>query len=162
MNSIINYISDIFKALKTLLKGMQITGYYISHARKEIITQQYPENRETLKMFDRFRGLVTMSHNENNEHKCTGCSACELACPNGSIEIISDRVEDPETGKKKKIIDKHIYHLSMCTFCNMCIMSCPTEAIVMSQEFEHAVYDRTQLTKVLNNPDSKLMKGVEE
>ena len=40
-----DYISDIFNAIKSLLKGMRRTGYYFTH-HKEIITQQYPDNRE--------------------------------------------------------------------------------------------------------------------
>ncbi len=158
MKAIVKYIISIISALRTLIKGMAITGHYISHP-KEIITQQYPENRETLKMFDMFRGEVVLTHNEDNEHMCTGCSACEVVCPNGTIEIISKRIEMPD-GKKKKVIDKFVYHLSMCTFCNLCILSCPTDAIKMSQDFEHAVFDRSQLTKVLNKPGSKLMEGV--
>jgi len=102
-----------------------------------------------------------MPHDENNEHRCTGCSACEIACPNGTIEIIWDRKENEE-GKKKKLIDKFVYHLQMCTMCGLCIPACPTDAIIMSQDFEHAVFDRSELTKVLNKPGSKLMKGVEE
>lgn len=158
--SIIKYFKEIFQGVGTLLKGMKVTGYYITHARKEIITQQYPENRETLVLPERFRGEVTLLHDENNEHKCTGCSVCEIACPNGSIEIIWDRIVNEE-GKKKKTLDKFVYHLSMCTMCNLCIISCPTDAIVMSNNFEHAVFDRSQLTKTLNKPGSKLMKGVE-
>ena len=157
--SIKQYFTDIFKAVKSLLTGMSVTGHYLTHP-KEIITQQYPENRDTLKMFDRFRGEVVLIHDENNEHKCTGCSACELACPNGSIEIISGKEIDPETGKPKKIIDTFVYHLQMCTFCNLCILSCPTDAIKMSQSFEHSVFDRSELTKVLNKPGSKIMAGV--
>ncbi len=157
-----SYFSDIYNGVASLLSGMKVTGYYFIHARSEIITQQYPENRDTLEMFDRYRGQVSMPHNENNEHRCTGCSACEIACPNGSIEILSMNIKDPETGKKKKIIDKHIYHLSMCTMCNLCIVACPTDAIVMSDEFESAVYDRSELTKVLNKPGSSLMEGVKE
>lgn len=157
MGAVFNYIKQIFQGLGTLVKGMAITGHYISHP-KEIITQQYPENRETLKMFDMFRGEVVLTHNEDNDHRCTGCSACEVACPNGTIEIISKRIE--VDGKKKKVIDKFVYHLSMCTFCNLCILSCPTDAIKMSQDFEHAVFDRSELTKVLNKPGSKLMEGV--
>jgi NADH-quinone oxidoreductase subunit I len=161
MKQIRDYIGSIFAALKTLITGMKVTGYYFFHARKEIITQQYPENRDTLKMFGRFRGEVIMPHNENNEHRCTGCSACEIACPNGTIEIISDRKINEE-GKKKKVIDQFIYHLQMCTMCGLCIPACPTDAIIMGQDFEHAVFDRGDLTKVLNKPGSTLMKGVEE
>lgn len=157
MGAVIKYIKQIFQGLGTLVKGMAITGHYISHP-KEIITQQYPENRETLKMFDMFRGEVVLTHNEDNDHRCTGCSVCEVVCPNGSIEIISKRIE--VDGKKKKVIDKFVYHLSMCTFCNLCILACPTDAIKMSQDFEHAVFDRSKLTKVLNKPGSKLMEGV--
>ena len=158
MRAIATYFAEIFKGLRSLMKGMSVTGYYFSHP-KEIITQQYPENRDTLQMFDRFRGEVVLTHDENNEHRCTGCSACEIACPNGTIEIIS-KFEINEEGKKKKAIDQFVYHLSMCTFCNLCILSCPTDAIKMSQDFEHAVFDRSQLTKVLNKPGSKLMEGV--
>ena len=109
-------------------------------------------------MMDRFKGEVVMPHNENNEHKCTGCGICELNCPNGSIEIITDTIET-EDGKKKKIIDKHIYRLGMCTFCGLCVKTCPSNALEFSQEFEHAVFDRSKLVKVLNKPGSKLMKG---
>ena len=161
MKAIINYIKTIINALKSLFTGMKVTGYYISHAKKEIITQQYPENRDTLQMFDRFRGEVIMPHDENNEHRCTGCSACEVACPNGTIEIIWDRIENEE-GKKKKTLDKFIYHLQMCTMCGLCIPACPTDAIIMGHDFEHAVFDRSELTKVLNKPGSKLAKGVED
>ena len=157
-----SYFSDIYNGIKTLLTGMSITGKYFLHSRKGAITQQYPDNRDTLKMFERFRGEVVMPHDENNEHRCTGCQKCELACPNGSIEIIWDRQIDPETGKKKKIIDKHIYHLGMCTMCSLCIEACPTDAIKWAQNFENSVYDRTYLTRVLNKPGSKLMPGVED
>jgi NADH-quinone oxidoreductase subunit I len=160
MNAVVKYFAGIAHGIKTLLTGMKVTGYYFTHARKEIITQQYPENRDELKMFERFRGIVTMPHDENNEHTCTGCSACEIACPNGSIEILWERVEDPETGKKKKIIDKHVYHYSLCTLCNLCIEACPTDAIVMDQTFEHAVFDRKELTMVLNKPGSKVRADV--
>lgn len=140
---------------------MRRTGYYFTH-HKEIVTKQYPESKKDMFVGERFRGEVIMIHNENNEHGCTGCSACEIACPNGSIRIISKFEIDPETNKKTKVIDQHIYHLGMCTFCNLCILSCPTDTIIMSNEFEHSTEDRKPLTKVLNKPGSKIMKGVEE
>ena len=154
-----NYISDIFNATKSLLKGMKRTGYYFVRP-KEIITQQYPDNRPTLKMADRFRGEVIMPHDEANEHACTGCTACELACPNATIKIITKFDVTPE-GKKKKALDTFVYHLELCTMCGLCVEACPTAAITMGQNFEHSVFDRTKLLKTLNQPGSKLKAGVE-
>ena len=157
MKSIIKYLKDVVGAVIALLKGMKVTGYYFVHPR-QIVTQQYPENRATLKMFDRFKGEVVMPHDEKNEHKCTACGICEISCPNGSIEIISQMKENEE-GKKRKVLVKHIYHLVMCTFCNLCVKNCPSKAIIMDQTFEHAVFNRAHLTKVLNKPGSVLSKG---
>ena len=126
MKSTINYIAEIFRAIWSLLTGMKVTAKYFFTPWNNV-TQQYPENRDTLVMFDRFRGEVIMPHNENNEHKCTGCGICEINCPNGSIEIISKSIVNEE-GKKKRIIDQHIYHLAMCTFCNLCVKTCPLSA----------------------------------
>ncbi len=154
-----NYIKEIFGAVKSLLVGMRRTGYYFTH-HKEIITQQYPDNKDELHLPERFKGEVVMPHDENNEHRCTGCTACELACPNGTIKVITKFDMTPE-GKKKKAIDKLVYHLELCTMCNLCVIACPSDAIVMAQTFEHSVFDRNQLTKVLNNPGSKIMDGVE-
>lgn len=156
---IVNYIKDIFGALKSLFVGLNRTLFYFTH-HKQIITEQYPDNRDTMKLADRFKGEVVMPHDENNEHRCTGCTACELACPNGTIKVVTKFDITPE-GKKKKAIDKLVYHLELCTMCNLCITACPSDAIVMAQTFEHSVFDRSQLTKVLNNEGSKIMEGVE-
>ena len=104
------YFGTIYKSIKSLLVGMKVTGYYFTHL-DEIKTEEYPDNRATLKMFDRFRGEVVMPHDENNEHRCTGCQACEIACPNGTIKIITKQ-EILEDGKKKKRIDAFVYHLT--------------------------------------------------
>jgi NADH-quinone oxidoreductase subunit I len=156
---IVDYLKDVFGTLKSLATGMKRTGYYFTH-HKEIITQQYPDNRDTLVLPERFRGEVVMPHNESNEHRCTGCTACELACPNGTIKVVTKFDITPE-GKKKKAIDKLVYHLELCTMCNLCIQACPSDAIKMAQTFEHSVFNRADLTKVLNKPGSKIMEGVE-
>jgi len=158
MKSFIGYFKSIFDGLITLMKGLGVTGKYFFKPGTTW-TQQYPNNRKDLKMFDMFKGEVIMPHNDNNEHKCTGCGICEINCPNGSIEVISASIVNEE-GKKQRIIDKHIYHLGMCTFCGLCVKTCPSQALTFSQEFEHAVFDRRKLNKVLNRPGSKLMKGV--
>ena len=153
------YISDVYQAVASLLKGMKTTGGYFVRP-KEIITQQYPDNRAQMKLPDRFRGEVVMTHDDNNEHACTGCTACELACPNATIKIVTKFDTTPE-GKKKKALDTFVYHLELCTMCNLCVEACPTSAIKMAQTFEHSVYDRNQLLKKLNKPGSKIRAGVE-
>ncbi len=156
MKSLIQYLKDIFLAFYSLWKGLKLTLYYFTHARKEIITEQYPENRNTtLNIPERFAGEVILPHDENNEHKCTACTLCEMACPNGSIKIIAVQVEN-EDGKKKKILDKWVYNLGMCTFCGQCIDACPQDAIKMKNSFELSVYNRNDLIKILNKPGSKL------
>ncbi len=155
-----DYIADVFKGVKSLATGMKVTGGYALRHHREKITQQYPNNRETLVLSERFRGEVVMPHDQNNEHACTGCTACELACPNGTIKIVTKFNILPD-GKRKKAIDKFVYHLELCTFCNLCIEACPTNAIKMAQTFEHSVTDRTELIKILNKPGSKIREGVE-
>ncbi len=155
-----SYFSDIINGTKTLLTGMRITGKYFFVnliTRKDVLTQQYPDNIDTLEMFDRFRGEVIMYHDENNRHRCDACTLCEKACPNGSIEIIGDRKLNPETGKNVRFIVKHIYHLEMCTMCGLCIEACPQDALEWGQDFHHVEYDRNKLTKVLNKPGSEIM-----
>ncbi len=157
---IVKYIHDVWSGFRSLLTGMKVTGGYALRHHKEKITQQYPDNKDTLELPERFRGEVVMIHDEHNEHACTGCTACELACPNATIKIVTKFDVQPD-GKKKKAIDKFVYHLELCTFCNLCIEACPTNAIKMAQTFEHSVTDRTQLTKILNKPGSKIREGVE-
>ncbi len=154
-----SYIKGIFKGVGTLFTGMGVTTSYFFRPWTKV-TQKYPENRKELKMVEAFKGEVTMPHNANNEHSCTGCGICEINCPNGSIELVTMFLVN-EDGKKKKAIDKHIYHLGMCSMCGLCVKTCPSNALAFGNEFEHAVFDRTKLTKVLNKEGSTLKKGVE-
>ena len=60
------YIKEVYNGVKSLLVGMKRTGYYFTH-HKEIITQQYPDNKDTLNLPERFKGEVVMPHDEKNE-----------------------------------------------------------------------------------------------
>ena len=159
MRSIIIYFEDIFSGIRSLLKGMRVTASYFFRPGA-IVTEKYPENREKLVMFEHSKGELIMPHNDKNEHKCTGCGICQINCPNGTIEVVSKTITIAD-GKSKKILDRHIYLLGRCTFCGLCVKSCPSDALAFSQKFEHAVFNKDLLTKVLNKPGSRLKKGVE-
>lgn len=162
MNNLAKYFRDIYLAFYSLAQGMKLTLYYFTHPRKVIITEQYPENRETtIRVPERFAGELIMPHDENNEHKCTSCTMCELACPNGTIKIVTGVIET-EDGKKKRYLDKYIYNLGICTFCQQCVDACPQDAITMVKDFELSMYDRNLLIKQLNKPGSKLKEKTKE
>ncbi len=142
-----NYVQNLGMGLLSLVKGMGLTMSYLVSPSK-VITQQYPENRETLTMFSAFRGRLIMDHDQNREHGCTACGICERACPNGSISVLTGKDE-----KGKKMLEKYIYRLSQCTLCNLCVEACPFGAISMDQSFETAVHDRSSLTITLNSEE---------
>ena len=138
------YLQKVATGLISLLNGMGVTIRYFVSPDK-IITQQYPENRESLQMMERFRGHLAMIHDENNQHRCTGCGICEKACPNGTISVLTTK-----DLAGRKVLGRYIYRLSQCTLCNLCTESCPFGAITMGRDFELATYDRQQLTFILN------------
>jgi len=148
----IQYFKGIFRGLKSLALGMSVT---LKVFFRKKVTEQYPENRKTLQISERWRAELTMPHDENNEHACTACGICQMNCPNGSITVISKMI-DAADGKKKRILDKHIYDLGSCSFCNLCVISCPSDAIVFSNHYENAVFTRSKLVEQLNGEGSKL------
>lgn len=152
MNPVSQYFKGLFQGIGALLQGMSVTWKEL-FAKK--VTQQYPENRKTLVMSDRFRGELEMPHDQNNEHACTSCGICEMNCPNGTIQITSKNIETAE-GRKKKILDVYIYNLDMCTFCNLCVLTCPSDAIRFTGKFENALFTRDKLKMQLNHEGSKL------
>ncbi len=154
MNKQNSYFGGLLSGIKSLLVGMKTT---IKVFFRKKTTEQYPENRAELKMFDRFRGELIMPHNENNEHKCVACGLCQTACPNDTIEIISEKIETEE-GKKKKILKTYKYDLGSCIFCQLCVNACPHDAITFDQTFEHATFSRDSLIHTLNHKGSKVIE----
>jgi NADH-quinone oxidoreductase subunit I len=152
MNKFNKYFKDAFAGLWSLLIGMRTTMKIFLRAK---LTEQYPENRDTLQISERFRGELVMPHDENNQHKCVGCGLCQIACPNDTIEVITATETDAE-GKKKRYLVKYEYDLGSCMFCQLCVNACPHDAIDFSNQFENAVFNRETLVRQLNHEGSSL------
>lgn len=139
------YFGNLFGGIRSLLTGMKVT---LREFFTKKTTEKYPENRATLKMYDRFRGTLELVRDEQNNHHCIACGICEMNCPNGTIHIHADIVTDEE-GKKKKVLRKYEYDLGSCLFCQLCVVSCPHKALAFSPTFEHAVFTREKLVQDL-------------
>ncbi|MDR2839917.1 MAG: 4Fe-4S binding protein [Paludibacter sp.] len=156
MNELKKYFAGIFTGLKSLVLGLSVT---LKVFLRKKVTSQYPENRKTLQISPRFRAMLTMPHDTNNEHACTACGICAMNCPNGTIKVITKQIET-EDGKTKRALDKYFYDMGMCTFCNLCVISCPSKAIEFSNNFEGAAFTREKLVLKLNQENSKLREKI--
>jgi NADH-quinone oxidoreductase subunit I len=139
-----------------LLKGLRMT---MRHFFKPSVTVQFPEEvrdfparaRTSLLWFD---------------ERCTGCSTCAQACPDGCILVATEPREDGSLNKVRYEIDFRI-----CMYCGLCTEACPYEAIQPGGTFRDAVYwfddmyhDKYDLTKLahehLRNNDFTYPNGL--
>jgi NADH-quinone oxidoreductase subunit I len=153
------FLADFVSGFGSLVAGMRVTlATFVRPSR--IVTRQYPENRATLKMYDRYRAALRLVRDGQDRHLCTACRSCEKACPNASIAI--ETAKGAITGKNE--IQSFVWRLDTCTFCNLCVVACPFDALEMKGDFEHAVFDRRLLVFNLNTyagPHAALWDKVE-
>ena len=69
------------------------------------------------------------------DERCTGCSTCAQACPDGCILVATSPREDGSLNKDRYEID-----FRLCMFCGLCVEACPYEAIQSGGPFDDAVY----------------------
>lgn len=146
MGSVKEYFSSLGKGIVSLVKGMEVTGKEFITPK---ITERYPEDRDEMKIPERFRAVLELKYDDEGRHKCIACGICERNCPNGTITVQTKMVDMPD-GKKKRKLDNYIYDLGSCTFCQLCVTSCPQDALEFSNDFEQAVFTRSKLVKKLN------------
>ena len=133
----------------SLMCGLSVSLKYFFNP-KRIVTEQYPENRKTLKMHERYRGRLEMIEDADGNNRCTACGMCERACPNASINVLATK-----NIAGKKVLGRYVYHFASCTQCGLCVEACPFGAIQMSQAFEVATTDPNDLEMILNKKEGQ-------
>ena len=151
--TLLQYFKRYFKRCITgpwsLMCGLSVSLKYFFNP-KRIVTEQYPENRKTLKMHERYRGRLEMIEDADGNNRCTACGMCERACPNASINVLSTK-----NIAGKKVLGRYVYHFASCTQCGLCVEACPFGAIRMNQDFEVATTDPNTLEMILNKKEGQ-------
>ena len=113
------------------------------------VTIQYPAVHREIPNRDRAFPILLWDENIDEPY-CTGCHACERACP---VECMTVTMKDNPlhaTGqsKRRKIIDEFWIDYGRCMRCNICVEVCNFEAIGMNNTWaghELSRFDRSDL-----------------
>ncbi len=132
------YFQHIKEALTTIFDGMAVTA---SHMIRKPYTVQYPDRipvrvQDTLPF--RYRGILDV-----DMEICTGCLACDRACP---IDCIAIAIEK-NAQTREILISQFDIDLAKCMYCGLCSEPCPTGAIHHTTEFEGADYSLESLIR---------------
>jgi NADH-quinone oxidoreductase subunit I len=123
-----DYAAPVLRTVTSIWDGLSIT---FSHLLRRPTTIQYPDRTE-IPVRDmlpaRYRGFL-----EVDASICTGCQACERACP---ISVIAMNVEKDPANPKARVVTQFDIDLAKCMFCGLCVEPCPTGAIQHTREFE--------------------------
>jgi NADH-quinone oxidoreductase subunit I len=124
------YSGSIADTVKSFWHGLSIT---LSYLLRRPTTVQYPDRlpggqqlRDLLP--PRYRGFL-----EVDVAICTGCQACERACPIACMQITLEK--DP-ANPKQRLVTQFDIDEAKCMFCGLCVEPCPTGAIQHTREFE--------------------------
>ena len=132
------YLGNIIDTCKTIFEGMAISFSYLF---RRPVTVQYPD-RMPMRVQDtlpfRYRGIL-----EVDLEICTGCLACERACPIDCIVI--DVKKDAQT--RGMVMTRFDIDMAKCMYCGLCSEPCPTGAIHHTPEFEGADYSLESLIR---------------
>lgn len=125
-----------------LLGGLGVTMRHMLQnlfGRRKRVTIQYPEERRQYS--HRYRGHHILTTRPDGSVRCVACYMCSTACPAECIHIVAG--EQPDVNVEKYPV---VYEIDMlrCVFCGYCVDACPEDAIIMSNNYDMAYYDRAQ------------------
>jgi NADH-quinone oxidoreductase subunit I len=138
MGAVSEYFDNIKNTVTTIFEGMAVTA---SHFMRKPYTVQYPDRipvrvQDTLPY--RYRGILNV-----DLEICTGCLACERACPIDCIVIACEK------DQKTKILTISQFDIDIikCMYCGLCSEPCPTGAIHHTSEFEGADFSTESMIR---------------
>src|SRR5713101_8005514 len=127
MGATATYFRHIKEAVASIFDGMAVSA---SHLIRKPYTIQYPDRmpvrvQDTLPF--RYRGILDV-----DMEICTGCLACDRACP---IDCIAIAIEK-NAQTREILISQFDIDMAKCMYCGLCSEVCPTGSIHHTTEFE--------------------------
>jgi NADH-quinone oxidoreductase subunit I len=125
-----------------LFGGMMVTlKHFVQNlfGRRKSYTIEYPEERRQYS--HRYRGHHILTTRPDGSVRCVACFLCSTACPAECIRI--EAGEHPDENIEKYPV---VYEIDLlrCVFCGYCVDACPEEAIIMSNNYDMAFFNREQ------------------
>ncbi len=107
-----------------IARGMGLT---LRQLFKPVDTVEYPEVSRPVPVYARTNLLWF-------EERCTGCSTCAQACPDGCILVATS-----QDAEGRRNIDRYEIDFRICMYCGLCTEACPYEAIQPGGPLDDAV-----------------------
>jgi NADH-quinone oxidoreductase subunit I len=109
-----------FTSAWSLLSGLGITFRSIF---RPTVTVSYPHVQ--IPVSPVFRGPVRLIPDEQGEHKCVACLACQKICPTNAIPVLTVAKNE----QNKNVPVDFVIDDALCCYCGLCVEVCPTVAL---------------------------------